>query len=121
MPWTYGQITGLLTDPDGTEAARGYSGHGEGVNNPAMQGVPDMGPIPRGKWRINQACTHPRLGPVAMPLTMIEGDDLGRFAFYIHGDNPQMNHTASHGCIILPRAVREAVQASKDRTLLVTE
>lgn len=121
MAWHYSQSTGILTAPDGAALATGYSGYGEGVNNPEMQGVPDTGPIPRGKWRVNQAAKHPRLGPVAMPLTMVEGDVCGRFAFYIHGDNGRGDRSASHGCIILPRAIREAVQASADRVLVVEE
>jgi len=41
----------------------------------------------------------------------------GRSAFLIHGDN--LSHTASHGCVILRRDVRERISASTDRTLVV--
>ena len=31
-----------------TNAGTGYAGHGEGVNNPTMQNVPNVSPIPQG-------------------------------------------------------------------------
>ena len=43
----------------------------------------------------------------------------GRDGFLIHGDNTAMNHTASHGCIILPRIVRAGIDASDDKVLEV--
>ncbi len=33
----------------------------------------------------------------------------GRFAFRIHGDNAQMNHTASDGCIIAALPIRQEI------------
>jgi hypothetical protein len=39
----------------------------------------------------------------------------------MHGDNQAMNHTASHGCIIMPHSVRAMVAASNDRTLTVVK
>ena len=33
----------------------------------------------------------------------------GRSGFFIHGDNANMNHTASNGCIILGPAERQAI------------
>jgi hypothetical protein len=61
------------------------------------------------------------LGPVALPLTPDPGNEMfGRSAFFVHGDNAQMNHSASCGCIILPREVRVLISDSPDRVLLVT-
>ncbi|HYE46677.1 MAG TPA: hypothetical protein VEA44_12995, partial [Caulobacter sp.] len=45
----------------------------------------------------------------------------GRSAFRIHGDSVRAPGTASKGCIILPRAVREAIWRSGDRDLEVVE
>ncbi|MFA6125072.1 MAG: hypothetical protein WCS75_11525 [Sphingomonas sp.] len=39
--------------------------------------------------------------------------------FRIHGDNAKLDRSASHGCIILPRAVRERMWASGDRIVEV--
>jgi hypothetical protein len=44
----------------------------------------------------------------------------GRDGFLIHGDNMAMNHTASEGCIILGRPIREQIADSADRVIVVT-
>lgn len=43
--WTCAQKTGELQQ-DGEHVATGYSGAGEGKNNPKMQSVRNVGPIP---------------------------------------------------------------------------
>lgn len=112
MNFLYSQSTGLL-EYDEEQIARGYSGHGAGLNNPAMQNVRMVGPVPQGKYTICPANdAHPHLGPVAMELTPWNGNAMFlRSGFFIHGDNAEMNHTASDGCIILPRDVRERIAA----------
>ena len=45
--WTYSQTSGEL-DQDGNKVATGYSGAGIGKNNPVMQNVHNVGPIPQG-------------------------------------------------------------------------
>lgn len=119
MPFRYVQQTGDLYDPQGRLLARGYSGNGEGLNNPAMEAVRDTGPIPRGEWMIGPAYTHGRLGPVAMRLQPYGHKAHGRTAFFIHGDNGLGNRSASHGCIILGPNVRRVVDASPDHVLVV--
>jgi hypothetical protein len=120
MPWNYRISTGQLRRPDGSEAAIGYAGRDEGLNNPAAEAIANTGPIPDGWWIIGTATNHPTCGPVALPLAPDRGTNTrGRDGFYIHGDNQAMNHTASHGCIILPRVVRQELAASNDRRLLV--
>jgi hypothetical protein len=112
MTFTYRQHDGELTH-DGAFVGNGYSGHGEGRNNPAMQGVPRVGPIPVGRYRIGQAYPHPRLGPCVMNLDPLPGTDtLGRSLFRIHGDNAR--HDASEGCIILGPAIRRQVSETRD-------
>lgn len=119
MPWTYNQRTGTLTAPDGQVAATdGYSGAGQGRNNPGMENQPNVGPIPRGSYRIRSARHSAHTGPVSMDLAPNVGTDTyGRSAFLIHGDN--LTHTASHGCIILRRDVRVQINQSTDRELIV--
>jgi len=118
MTWSWRQAAGRL-ERDGKTVAMGYSGHGEGLNNPEMEAAAGVGPIPRGRWRIGPAERHPRLGPVAMPLTPDGHDAHGRTAFFIHGDNSRGDQSASHGCIILPRSVRQEIAAGDDRELEV--
>lgn len=122
--WTYSQSSGVITH-NGTAIGRGYSGRGEGVNNPAMQNVAMVGPCPQGIYSIGQAHTEPKLGPVAMRLTPAANNEMfGRAGFFIHGDNVADDHTASEGCIIIERDIRTGIAAAVlqgDNTLHVTE
>jgi len=110
--WTYHISTGDLT----RYVATGYSGWddgdgiaepGEGKNDPAAQDERGIGPIPAGRYSISPLFTHPTAGPYTMRLTALPGTEtFGRSGFLIHGDSLRRPGTASHGCIILPRAVR---------------
>lgn len=117
--WTYRQKTGALAH-DGRAIGTGYSGHGAGLDKPAMEDVHSVGPLPRGRWRIGPWHDHPRLGPCVAALTPVGHDAHGRSAFFIHGDNRAANHTASDGCIVLAPAIRRAMAASADTVLEVT-
>lgn len=80
----------------------GYSGTGAGRNNPAQQGVPFVGPIPRGTYRVGPPGFLPTSGTPGRLLTPISvqcpsGRDCN--SFYIHGDNSQ--NDASNGCPII--------------------
>lgn len=101
--------------------ALGYSGHGEGKNNPALQETPNVGPIPYGLWRIvGPPFDTPTHGPFVMRLEPCEGTQtFGRDGFLIHGDSKIAAGTASHGCIVLPRATRERIWDSGDHLLTV--
>lgn len=102
--------------------ALGYSGRGAYLNDPAGESFVGLGPIPAGKWRIGQAVNHSRLGPQAIRLDR-EKIPYGRSGFFIHGDNPRGDFSASNGCIILGREVRDLIvylsRWSGVRTLIV--
>jgi|SRR6185369_16627747 len=118
MSWRYRQSTGELSCACcGRVVAVGYSGHGEGRNNPAMEASAGVGPIPAGQWSIGPMRDSPSLGPVVMDLVPVGHDAHGRSLFRIHGDNAA--HDASHGCIVLPRPARALIGASPERTLEV--
>ena len=70
-----------------------------------------VGPIPRGAWRIEPFRDDPGgKGPVVAHLTPIEGTEtFGRAGFMIHGDNSALNHSASEGCIVAPRFIRDQI------------
>ncbi len=112
--WAWSQSAGRLYR-DGKPVAVGYSGRNvpggqRGRNNPALEGVRAVGPIPKGRYSIASPRTSTRTGPYVMPLEPIGHKALGRTAFQIHGDNARGD--ASSGCIILPRGVREQIWAS---------
>lgn len=101
---------------------QGYSGHGQGLNNPAMQGAKGVGPLPVGLWRLTTWVDHPHLGKLVTHLLPIRvPQDYGRSGFFIHGDNPKRNHTASDGCLIFDLDIRRLIKASGDTTLEVVE
>lgn len=117
--WTWDQSAGELSR-DGEVVSRGYSGSGRGKNNPSMQAAKGVGPIPRGDWRITGVKDSPNTGPFTIVLQPnADTDTCGRSDFRIHGDSIARPGEASHGCIILPRSVREAIWNSKDRMLRV--
>lgn len=119
--WTYSQKTGELSH-DGKLAGSGYSGFGAGLNNGDLEALVNEGPIPRGSWQIVRWDDHHAdKGPVVAVLEPVGHDAHGRSGFLVHGDNAEANHTASHGCIIAARSIRESWRASGDMELGVTE
>lgn len=117
--WSYSQRTGELRDPGGELIATGYAGAGAGTNRPLAEGIPNVGPIPTGSYTIEAARDHPTCGPCSLPLTPDADNEMhDRSGFLIHGDNA--DHTASTGCIILPRVIRDEIAASECRELVVT-
>lgn len=119
--WTYNQKTGELLR-DGNYVDTGYAGIGDGWNNPDMDHVEMVGPLPRGRYTIGSLIKNGRhMGSNVMFLTPSPENEMhGRSAFYIHGDNPDGNHTASNGCIILGRNTRFLIAQSGDNELEVT-
>ncbi len=118
--WTYAQQTGELRQ-DGKPVSIGYSGATEGKNNPAMENVPNIGPIPRGDWTIAGPPVDSKdHGPYVLKLNPEPTTDThGRSGFLMHGDSKEHPGCASHGCVILSRSVREEVWQSGDRDLEV--
>ncbi len=124
--WTYAQREGTLYRADGELIGTGYSGFPPGRNAPAWQAHQDVGPIPQGLYTIGEPecvdVSGPH-GPFVLPLEPDAGNEMfGRSAFLCHGDGigPHAG-SASHGCIILPRAVREVIAASGDHRLRVVD
>jgi hypothetical protein len=124
MAWEWAQATGTLSR-NGRVVSRGYSGKGRGKNNPSLQGVAGLGPIPKGQWRIMGVYNSKNVGPFTLTVFADDGSlddthqETGRGAFRIHGDSIRAPGTASKGCIILPRVIREEIWRSGDRQLIV--
>jgi len=119
--YVWDQSTGELR-LDGKPVSRGYAGKAHGKNNPALQAAVGIGPIPRGLWRLVAVRNSLNTGPFTIVLEPAPGtDSLGRTEFRIHGDSVARPGTASRGCIILPRAMREAIWRSGERLIEVVE
>lgn len=115
--WTWDQSSGTLLK-HGRVIAHGYAGAGAGKNNPDQQGVVQVGPIPRGVWRMTRVKNGGHTGPFTIVLEPEPGTNtLGRSAFRIHGDNS--THDASQGCIILQRPFREQIWATHETDPLI--
>jgi len=109
---TYSQSTGLLIDPALGHVALGWAGNSAGKNDPTMEQVHCIGPLPKGLYRVGPwEAQHPGLGPLVAHLEQIEGESYGRDGFYIHGPAVDPSHYGqeSKGCIVIPRAGREKV------------
>jgi len=118
--WEYSQKTGKLSY-DGKPHAVGYSGYGEYKNSPENENLVGFGPIPKGRYRIGEAFTHPSKGPICMRLIPSKETQMyGRKGFMIHGDSKKHAGMASEGCIILDRNTRIDLSISQDRNLIVT-
>ena len=116
--WTYYQ-TGLLVGPDERQYSA-YSGRGEYKNRPDAQYIQDWGPIPCGVYRIGDPTDTLTHGPYVLPLTPDAANKMfGRAGFLIHGDSIVEPGTASEGCIIVAKMVRETIHLSQDRELHV--
>lgn len=120
--WTYRQRTGELLDKDLKLVANGYSGFGDGENRPEMENHPDLGPIPRGIYTVGVPHDTDSHGPFVMSLTPAPANEMfGRSGFLCHGDSVSHPGSASHGCIIFPRVIREQIWNSGDHRLEVVE
>lgn len=121
MPWVYHQRTGELWR-NGKKIVTGYSGNGAGLNNPDMQNVPRVGPIARGRWHMDGIYNSKQVGPYAIILSPApETETFGRGGFRCHGDNSAGDKSASEGCMIFPRAVREDMWQLNDHAIDVVE
>lgn len=118
LDWVYHQSTGQYEHVDGagnaSNVGSGYSGHGAGVNNSAMQGVANIGPIPVGDYTIqpqqdNVTGSGTQL-PGSMRLTPNPNNDMqGRGGFLIHGPHANDQMDSSNGCPIANRPLRNQI------------
>jgi RHS repeat-associated protein len=121
LDWVYSQSTGNLWHTNSSVSITGYAGYRSGYNNPSFENVVGMGPLPKGSYRIGAPYNSAHTGPYTLPLTQINGNSYGRDAFRIHGDNGRGDLSASNGCIIVPRKIREKIHSSDDPILRVIE
>lgn len=122
---TYSQTSGEMRDAAGILLGTGYAGHGPGLNNPAMQRDPNVGPLPQGVYIISPPVDTASHGPYVMWLTPEPGNEMfGRYGFAIHADEAAHpgQRLASTGCIVMSDEARMAIwQAAQksDRKLQV--
>lgn len=117
--WTYVQLDGDFSH-EGQHVGFGYAGRGEGKNNPVMQSVKGIGPLPVGVYRAEAPEDHPTVGRYAIHLIPDPANEMyGRASFFMHGDSSEHPGLASHGCIVLARAFRAQFWNSGDHMIRV--
>lgn len=118
--WKYHQSTGLI-EHDGAEVDYGWSGYEDGINIPAMQDAPGIGPIPRGMWAIEgPPFDSAETGAYTLILTPALGTQtFGRNSFRWHGRSAKRIFDSSKGCVVSARWIREKAWMSGDRELRV--
>ena len=122
--FVYEQRTGRFLLGSGACAwpvPRCYAGVADGLNAPAMEHVRNIGPVPRGHYRIERRF-HPHFAAPSFYLDPSEETRkrlaaLGRSGFYVHGDNGLGNRSASRGCIIMERHKRQWLATMIDEGL----
>ncbi len=92
---TYSQATGHLKCVDNATGkvvaeGNGYAGYGHGKNDPDMQNVPFVGPLPRGDYRMGPTLDRKKTGPMTIMLMYIGGSEpfpanRDKDMFRIHG------------------------------------
>src|SRR5258708_28571297 len=105
--FSYQQTTGKLAH-NGTHVAVGYSGHGDGKNNPECEALANIGPLPRGIFNMevitdddgNPCDYEGKKAPVIRLHPSPTNEMYGRAGFLIHGDSVSTPGTASLGCIV---------------------
>ena len=123
----YKRAEGIWVWPNEEVSIGLYSGGGsQGLsqyrNNPTVDHIENLGPLPAGVYTIGQPENLEVLGVIVFKLTPDLTNDMhGRSGFYVHGDNRWMNYTASDGCIIMKREdrLRLASEIATNNKLLV--
>lgn len=110
----YSQSTGMLTLLDESVSllvGTGWAGNHDGKNNPAMQQVPCVGPLPQGHYTLQPwEAYHGHLGPLVSFLQPDPTNTMfGRGDFFIHGPamSPASYGQESKGCIVMAHDVRQ--------------
>ena len=131
MNLNFSQSSGIITQDNGVVVTvRAFAGNNyrpdhnpdglKGRNNPLMQDVHFIGPLPQGLYRVGEWGDHPPVGQNSAPLTQIGGETYGRSAFFMHGPGGEDPENSSEGCIVIPHDDRLKVIALNPATITVT-
>jgi Tlde1 domain len=120
LMWTYEIVTGRVYSDSGELTGIGYSGAPAYKNDPNKVRYENLGPIPPGLYKMKPPEDTEKHGPYVIWLDPDPANQMfGRSEFGIHGDKIGAPGTASEGCIIQSRGVRETMWNSGDHDLRV--
>jgi Tlde1 domain len=118
--WIYEITTGRMYSDKGDLIGVGYSGTSQYKNDPLATHLKDLGPCPVGIYRMQEPVDTKTHGPFVLWLEPASSNEMfGRSSFGIHGDSVVNPGSASEGCIIQSRGVREIMWNSGDHDLKV--
>ena len=131
MNLNFSQSTGIITQDNGVVVTTlAFAGNNyradmnptgiKGRNNPLIQDVHCIGPLPQGLYRVGTWGTYHPVGQNAAPLTQIGGNTYGRSGFFIHGPGANDPMNSSEGCICVPHDDRMKIIALNPTTVTVT-
>jgi len=123
--FTFEITTGNFRAPNSSLFGKGYSGNGDGKNNPAWEAIKLHGPLPTGLYTAVKMIEHdPHLGWYAIHLkpdasTRIKIISYGRDpdSFYWHGDDIDHPGEASDGCLVSMRSMRLDFWGQEDHVI----
>ena len=127
LDWIFSQSTGQMSyQPPASigggppqPIGQGYSGNGPGLNNPAMQNVQNVGPLPQGTYTIGPQQDNGNLTQ-SMRLTPDPANQMfNRDRFLIHGPHANDQQDSSNGCPVFNRNIRNQIGNSGDNVLRV--
>lgn len=120
MSWMFNISAGAISQDD-TYIGDAYAGAPGYVDEPDAEGMVGKGPLPEGWYTMCPPINKPEsVGEYAIELIPDPENDMkGRSGFFCHGDNPQMNHSASDGCIVAVLPIRQRMWTSGDRRIEV--
>lgn len=121
MAWTYNVRLKTFKHNGAYRLSALYPGAPGYKDNPTHECVKDLGPIPKGKYKIvGIPFTHERAGKFTLRLESDKSNNMcGRNGFLIHGESRDHPGEASNGCIVLEPDFRKAIWNSMDKELIV--
>jgi hypothetical protein len=122
--WLYLSRSGALLRslPTGHReiVAYGFAGRREGLNDPDLQHVKGIGPLPEGLYTIEAPHDSATTGPYTLRLVPHPNNRMfGRSSFAMHGPNKAAPAESSHGCMVFEITRRRLTWESGDHTLKV--
>ena len=104
MSFSFSRSTGKFCDDATGQCSQGYSGY----KGESDQTKKNFGPIPDGKYTVDNSCGGNRQRCNLTPDS--SNNMFGRSAFQVHGDNTKGDQSASQGCIILGQKDRAGLK-----------
>lgn len=128
MRYFYSRYWGILShnNPEAAQSTLdvgfvgfGYSGNFTCLNDIHKENQPNVGPLPRGLYKVVRIYDDPHKGRHTCVLEPDPTNKMyGRAGFLCHGDTPTESHNASDGCIIMPLWIRSLFEVGDEIEVL---